>query len=151
MMSNPMVHWEFWSKEPSKVSDFYSKVYDWKIQHIPEMDYRMVDASGEGGLTGGIMTPKDGPWPGNMSFYIDVDSLAVYRKKLWRRVARSSWKKWKSPVWGNYQCFRTPTSASSASGKNLRRAGNSNRRSEDEYAPGYTRKEHRDENPPGAV
>ena len=36
-MGKPVVHWEFWSKDPSKVSDFYSRVFDWKIQNIPEM------------------------------------------------------------------------------------------------------------------
>ena len=28
------------------------------------------------------MTPKEGPWPGNMALYINVDDLADYRKKI---------------------------------------------------------------------
>ena len=107
-MSKPIVHWEFWSKEPSKVSDFYSKVFDWKIQHIPEMDYRMVEASGEGGLTGGIMTPKDGPWPGNMSFYIDVDSLAVYRKKIVEAGGKIIVEEMEIPGMGKLSMFQDP-------------------------------------------
>ncbi len=30
-MGKPVVHWEFWSKDPARVSDFYSKVFDWKV------------------------------------------------------------------------------------------------------------------------
>ena len=48
-MGQPVVHWEFWTKEPEKVSEFYAKVFDWNIQHIPEMDYSMVETGGEEG------------------------------------------------------------------------------------------------------
>ena len=35
------------------------------------------------GINGGIVKPdKPGPWPGNMLFYILVDDLAKYRKKV---------------------------------------------------------------------
>lgn len=81
-MANPVVHWEFWSKDPAKVSDFYRKVFAWNIQHIPEIDYRFVEAGGPGGIGGGIMKPQEGPMPGNMAFYIDVDDLAAYREKI---------------------------------------------------------------------
>ena len=85
MSATPVVHWEFWSKDPAKVSDFYSKVFGWKIQHIPEIDYRFVDTGTEQagmGINGGIMKPQEGPWPGNMAFYINVDDLAAYRRKI---------------------------------------------------------------------
>ncbi len=48
-MGRPVVHWEFWSEDPEKVSDFYKKVFDWEIRHIPEMNYRMVETGGTGG------------------------------------------------------------------------------------------------------
>jgi len=81
-MGNPVVHWEFWSKDPGKVSDFYAQVFDWKIQDIPEMDYRLVRTGGKGGIDGGIMTPKAGSWPGNMALYIDVDDLSTYCERI---------------------------------------------------------------------
>lgn len=81
-MGRPVVHWELWSQEPEKVSDFYAEVFDWEIRHIPEMDYRLVSTGGEGGIGGGIMQPKQGPWPSNMTFYIDVDDLGAYRDKI---------------------------------------------------------------------
>ena len=41
-MGQPVVHWELWSKDPGKCGEFYAKVFDWKVNHIPEMDYRLV-------------------------------------------------------------------------------------------------------------
>lgn len=82
-MGKPVVHWELLSKDPAKLSNFYEKVFDWKIQHIPEMDYRSVETGGQSGINSGIVQPKhDGPWPGSMTFYIDVDDLADYRKRV---------------------------------------------------------------------
>ncbi|HET6780550.1 MAG TPA: VOC family protein [bacterium] len=82
-MGRPVVHWELMAKDPAKVSAFYEKTFDWKIQHLPEMNYRMVDTGGEGGINGGIVKPeREGPWPGDMLFYIDVDDFAAYRKKI---------------------------------------------------------------------
>jgi predicted enzyme related to lactoylglutathione lyase len=82
-MGNPVVHWELMSKQPAKVGAFYEKLFDWKIHHRPELNYRIVDTGGEGGINGGIVRPeREGPWPGNMLFYIAVDNLAAYRKKV---------------------------------------------------------------------
>src|SRR5262249_31316585 len=50
VMGRPVVYWELMSKDPGKVSDFYQKVFDWKIQHLPEMNYRCVETGGEGGI-----------------------------------------------------------------------------------------------------
>jgi predicted enzyme related to lactoylglutathione lyase len=82
-MGNPVVHWELMSKDPAGIASFYEKLFGWTIQHVPELNYRMVDTGGEGGINGGILKPdRDGPWPGNMVFYINVDDLAQFRKKV---------------------------------------------------------------------
>ena len=82
-MGNPVVHWELMSKEPEKVAAFYAKLFGWKIDHRPEMNYRIVDTAAGSGINGGIIKPeREGPWPGNMLFYIAVDDLAAYRKKI---------------------------------------------------------------------
>ena len=83
-MGNPVVHWEFMSKEPEMVADFYANIFGWKVTHKPEWNYRLVDTEGgEHTVNGGIVKPeKSGPWPGNMVLYILVDDLAPYRKKI---------------------------------------------------------------------
>lgn len=79
-MSNPVVHFEFWSREPEKLAEFYQQAFDWDIQHMPEMNYRMVN-TGEG-LGGGIMQPDEGEMPGNMAVYLNTDDLAATRAKI---------------------------------------------------------------------
>ncbi|MCB1053337.1 MAG: hypothetical protein KDC71_22235, partial [Acidobacteria bacterium] len=81
-MAKPVVHFELWSKNPQQVSDFYRNVFEWNIQHIPEMDYHLITPDESGGIGGGIMTPKEGPWPGNMAFYIDVEDIKPYHEKI---------------------------------------------------------------------
>jgi uncharacterized protein len=106
-MGKPVVHWEFWSKDPSKVSDFYSKVFDWKIQPIPGMDYHFVDTQG-GGINGGIMKPKEGPWPGNMAFYIDVDDLGSYRTRITEAGGKIIVEEQEVPGMGSFSLFSDP-------------------------------------------
>jgi predicted enzyme related to lactoylglutathione lyase len=81
-MARPVVHFEFWSQDPAKVSTFYEKTFGWKFQEVPGMDYRVVDTGAGTGINGGIMKPRQGPWLGNLSFYIDVDDVAAYVKKI---------------------------------------------------------------------
>ncbi len=78
------MHWEFWSENPQKISQFYRQVFDWNIRHLPEMNYHLVETGGSGGINGGIMKPKKGPWPGKLAFYIDVDDLDAYADKIKR-------------------------------------------------------------------
>jgi len=79
----PVVHWELMSKDPARVSDFYATVFEWNVQHMPELNYRVVETGSEEGINGGIIKPdREGPWPGNMLFYIDVPDLASYRERI---------------------------------------------------------------------
>ena len=82
-MGQPVVHWELMSKDPAKIAGFYEKIFDWKIKHLPEMNYRVVETESQGGINGGILKPdRPEPWPGNTMFYIAVDDLASYRKRI---------------------------------------------------------------------
>ena len=108
-MGKPVVHWEFWSKDPAGVAKFYQEVFDWNVQHIPEIDYRMVDTGGQGGINGGIMQPqRDGPWPGNMAFYIDVDDLAGYRRKVEQAGGKILVERQEVPGMGAFSLFADP-------------------------------------------
>ena len=111
-MGNPVVHWELMSKDPARVAAFYERVFDWKIQHMPELNYRMVDTGGEGGINGGILKPqREGPWPGNMLFYINVDDLAAIAERSSKPAARSTSRSRRSPEWARSRCSPTPRAA----------------------------------------
>ncbi len=107
-MGKPVVHWEFWSKDPEKVSDFYAEVFDWKIQFMPELNYRLVTTGGEGGIDGGIMKPEEGPIPGNMAFYIDVEDLAAYREKIVAAGGSIIVEEMEVPGVGSFSLFADP-------------------------------------------
>lgn len=81
-MGAPVVHFELWSKDPDTLSDFYKTVFGWEIRAIPDMNYHLVEAASERGIGGGIMTPQEGKWPSDMTFYLDVDDLAAYGQKV---------------------------------------------------------------------
>jgi uncharacterized protein len=111
-MGNPVVHWELMSKQPEKVAGFYAKIFGWKIQHRPDMNYRIVDtgAGGEApGINGGIVQPdRPGPWPGNMLFYILVDDLEAYRKKVVAEGGEIHIEEQEVPGMGCFSLFTDP-------------------------------------------
>jgi predicted enzyme related to lactoylglutathione lyase len=109
MPGNPVVHWELMSKEPAKVAGFYEKIFGWKIQHRPEINYRIVDTQAGTGINGGIVKPeREDPWPGNMLFYIAVDDLAAYRKKVVAAGGRIHVEEHKVPGMGKFSLFTDP-------------------------------------------
>jgi len=76
-MPNPVVHFEVAGKDGKKLQEFYSRVFDWKIDANNPMSYGMVDNGGQG-INGGI---SDGEPPHAM-FYIEVSDTDAYLKKI---------------------------------------------------------------------
>jgi len=103
-----VVHWELWSKNPEAISTFYSKVFGWDVQHIPQMNYRLVQTGGEGGINGGIMTPQEGPWPGNMAFYISVNDLDASAATIKSAGGKILVDKQTVPGMGAFSLFEDP-------------------------------------------
>ena len=61
----------------------YEKVFDWKIQHIPEMNYRFVETGGQGGITRHYTAAAPRAVARQHAFYyIDVEDLADYRQRI---------------------------------------------------------------------
>jgi predicted enzyme related to lactoylglutathione lyase len=97
------------SKNPTKLSDFYGKIFDWKFQDVPELSYRIVDTGGEGGINGGIFKPeREGPASGTTLFYIAVDDLAVYRKKIVAAGGTICVEEQEVPGMGAFSLFTDP-------------------------------------------
>lgn len=108
-MGKPVVHWEMLSKDPARLSDFYQKIFDWKIHDRPEFNYRIVETGGEGGINGGIMKPDHPePWPGNTTVYINVDDLATYRKKIVAAGGKILIEEQEVPGMGTFSLFTDP-------------------------------------------
>ena len=79
-MGNAVIHFELMSKEPEKVSDFYAKIFGWKITHHPEINYRIVETGAEGemhgingGKAGGKIHVEEQKVPGMGKFCLFTD------------------------------------------------------------------------------
>jgi uncharacterized protein len=108
-MGKPVVHWELMSRDPAKVADFYQKIFDWKIQHRPELNYRIVETGSKDGINGGIVKPeRPEPWPGNMTMYIAVDDLAPYRKRIQEAGGTIHVEEQEVPGMGWFSLFTDP-------------------------------------------
>lgn len=107
-MGRPVVHWEFWSQDPDTLGRFYEAALDWNVEAIPDLNYHMVDTGGEGGINGGFMTPKEGPWPGNMALYISVDELGPYRDRIQEAGGKIVVEEQEVPAVGRFCLFEDP-------------------------------------------
>jgi len=97
------------SKDPANIAVFYEKIFGWKIQHVPEMNYRLVDTNSQGGINGGILKPPcPEPWPGNMTMYIDVDDLAAYRERVVAAGGKIQIEEQQVPGMGSFSLFTDP-------------------------------------------
>ena len=107
-MGQPVVHWEFWSEDPARVSRFYQEVFEWNIREIPDLNYRLVEPGGSGGINGGIMKPQAGPWPSKLALYIDVDDLDVFSERIRRAGGKILVDKMNVPGVGQLSLFEDP-------------------------------------------
>jgi uncharacterized protein len=56
------VHFEIHASDPAKAAAFYSAVFGWKITHLPELTYWLIDTGEGDGINGGIVERR-GPKP----------------------------------------------------------------------------------------
>ena len=76
-MANPFVHVELNASDPEKAKSFYSKLFDWKLEDMPNSavpagTYTLVNVGG--GTGGGIMKQVPGG-PGGWLPYVLVDDI----------------------------------------------------------------------------
>lgn len=76
-MGNPVVHFEVIGKDGGKLRHFYSKMFGWNMQVMPEMDYGMVDNGGQG-INGGIGQGEQA----HATFYVEVDDPQAQLEKI---------------------------------------------------------------------
>jgi predicted enzyme related to lactoylglutathione lyase len=108
-MGLPVVHFEMMSKDPAEVSDFYARIFGWKVQHRPELNYRIVETGNKMGINGGIFKPvREGPWPGNQIFYVAVDDLGKYNRRIERAGGKIHVEEQEIPGMGWLSLFTDP-------------------------------------------
>jgi hypothetical protein len=80
-MGAPVVHWEILARDAKRAHEFYSSLFDWKINANNPMNYGLVTTGSKTGANGGI-GPFDPNFPGPpVTFYVEVDDLQKYLDK----------------------------------------------------------------------
>ncbi len=78
-MPNPVVHWEIRSKQPKRLQNFYSRLFDWHVDTNNPMNYGLVDTHAEGGINGGIGPAGDDAT--RVTFFVGVQDLQAFLNK----------------------------------------------------------------------
>jgi predicted enzyme related to lactoylglutathione lyase len=77
-MANPVVHFEIGCRDAAKTQEFYSKLFDWKMQAAgPAV---MID-TGTPGAIGGHITALGHEPQNYVTVYVQVDDLKLYLEK----------------------------------------------------------------------
>lgn len=78
-MSNPIVHWELNADDSDKAQEFFSKLFDWKVDANNPMNYGLVQTNTGRGIDGGIHHSEEAPK--GVMIYVEVDDLQAYLDK----------------------------------------------------------------------
>jgi hypothetical protein len=78
-MGKKVVHFEIIGKDGKKLQEFYSQLFDWKVDANNPMNYGQVSAE-DSGLGGGIATGQPGE-SGRVTIYVEVEDLQGFLNK----------------------------------------------------------------------
>jgi len=78
-MGNPFVHVELMTSDVAKAKAFYTGLFDWQLEEIPEMEYTLIKV-GEG-TGGGMMKTVQPDSPSYWMAYVMVDDAAASTEK----------------------------------------------------------------------
>ncbi|HEX4720585.1 MAG TPA: VOC family protein [Thermoleophilaceae bacterium] len=77
-MSSPLIHFEVAGTDPGKLQSFFGDLFGWQIDNNNQMNYGMVNLSGDVG--GGIGPAPEGQ-PGHAMFYVGVEDVEAALQK----------------------------------------------------------------------
>ncbi len=79
-MGAAVTHFEINAKDGKRAQDFYSSLFDWKINVDPASNYGMVDTGLKMGIGGGIgQAPQNSN--ASVTFYVQVENVQAYLDK----------------------------------------------------------------------
>ena len=117
MKNNTVSHFEIYANDPDGLARFYTQLFDWDVQSMPEMDYRFVrsvDVDGDnmptltGAINGGIARRPKGYGVNGTVNYVMVDSIEDCVKKAQSLGASLTKNKTAVPGRGWFAMFTDP-------------------------------------------
>jgi len=111
-MANPFVHVELMTTDVAKAKEFYTNLFDWKLEEIPGMDYTLIKV-GEG-TGGGMMKTVQPDSPSYWMAYVLVDDAAAATEKARKLGATICKDVTEVPGIGWFSVITDPTGATLA-------------------------------------
>ena len=109
-MANPFVHIELSTTDLGKAKEFYSKLFDWKLEDMPgPMPYTMIKP-GEGPVDGMMKHPEPGA-PSMWLAYVGVADLKAATEKAKSLGATALQENQEVPNYGWFSILSDPTGA----------------------------------------
>jgi predicted enzyme related to lactoylglutathione lyase len=106
MSDHPIVHIEFSTQNCEATGNFYSNLFGWKVQQMPEMNYAMWEAPG--GLGGGFNPVGDNNPAGTVLVYVGTDDIEASLTKAQSLGAKVLAHKTEIPNFGWFGIFLDP-------------------------------------------
>ena len=107
MSTHPIVHIEFSAKDHNSAAKFYSDLFGWKTEGIPQMNYSTFAA--EGGPGGGFAPVSETNPAGSTIVYIDSEDIESDLAKVVKLGGKAVVKKTVIPGMGWFGLFADPT------------------------------------------
>jgi len=108
MPDHPIVHIEFAASDLAAAAKFFSDLFGWKTQHMPEMNYVTYEAPPG---PGGGLNPVDGQMfkPGDVIVYVQTDNIEATLSKVVSLGGSVVQPKTEIPGYGWFGLFLDPT------------------------------------------
>ena len=107
MSKNPIVHIEFSAQDREETSKFYTDLFGWEVQHIPEMNYATFDTGSQPG--GGFNPVSESNPAGTILVYVGTDDIDASLAKAEELGGKTTVPKTEVPGFGWMAFFVDPT------------------------------------------
>ena len=107
MSTHPIVHIEISSKDLVAAAKFYSDLFGWKVEHMPDMNYATFAA--EGGPGGGFSPITENNPAGTVLVYVDTDDIVGDLARVEKLGGKVLVRKTDIPGMGWFAIFKDPT------------------------------------------
>jgi len=106
MSKHPVVHIEFSTLDREESGNFFSKLFGWSFQQMPEMNYATFDT---GSIGGGLNPVQENNPAGTTSVYIGTDDIDATLAKAEKLGGKTVVPKTEIPGVGWFGFFSDPT------------------------------------------
>jgi predicted enzyme related to lactoylglutathione lyase len=108
-MANPFIHVELSTHDLAKAKQFYTRLFDWKLEELPGMNYTLIGV--DDGVGGGMMAASKPEIPSHWLPYVRVGDIQAATEKARSLGATILFGPHEVPNAGWLSVFTDPTGA----------------------------------------